>query len=127
MHSHGRARAGAVGTATSRWLGVAALLASTAASGQTVVKIDASEPPPPLRSAHLHMGTATGPGGTIGVNSLYLTRDGKPWTLTALPLRSDAPIYLDDSARTLLPATGQVADLRTIRVVPEYTLGVRAR
>ncbi|WP_426264944.1 beta-galactosidase [Sphingomonas sp. PWP1-2] len=79
MHSIGRARAGAVGTATSRLLGVAALLASTAASGQTVVQIDASQPPPPLRSAHLLMGTATGPGGTIGVNSLYLTRDGKPW------------------------------------------------
>lgn len=55
------------------------LFASTAASAQEVVRVDASAPPPSPRSEQLHMGTGTGPGGTIGINSLYLTRDGRPW------------------------------------------------
>ena len=44
---------------------------------------------------------------------------GRPWTLTILPLRADAPIYLDDMARAKLPPSDQVASLLALRIVPE--------
>lgn len=56
----------------------------------------------------------------------FADRLGRPWTLTILPLRADAPIYLDDSARAKLPKADQVADLLTLRLVPEYQLEIRA-
>ncbi|HUD92830.1 beta-galactosidase [Sphingobium sp.] len=49
----------------------------------------------------------------------FADRLGKPWTLTILPLRADAPIYLDDKARAKLPKGDQVARLLTLRLVPE--------
>ncbi len=58
---------------------IALLLVTTAASGQETVRVDAAASPPAPRSEQLHMGTARGPGGTIGINSQYLTRDGRPW------------------------------------------------
>jgi beta-galactosidase len=58
---------------------LALLLVTTAASGQETVRVDAAASPPAPRSEQLHMGTAEGPGGTIGINSQYLTRDGRPW------------------------------------------------
>ncbi len=55
------------------------LLASGAHAGQ-VLKADAMAQPAAPTSSHLHMGTGTSPAGhTIGVNSRYLTRDGRPW------------------------------------------------
>ena len=56
----------------------------------------------------------------------FADRLGRPWTLTILPLRADAPIYLDASARAKLPKADQVADLLTIRLIPEYQLEIRA-
>ena len=56
----------------------------------------------------------------------FAHRLGKPWTLTILPLRADAPIYLDSSARAKLPKQDQVAQLLSIRLVPEYQLEIRA-
>ena len=56
----------------------------------------------------------------------FAERLGRPWTLTILPLRADAPIYLDDSARAKLPKAAQVADLLTLCLVPEYQLEIRA-
>ena len=50
----------------------------------------------------------------------FADRLGRPWTLTILPLRADAPIYLDDSARARLPPGDQVASLVSLRLVPEY-------
>ena len=38
-----------------------------------------------------------------------------------LPLRSDAPIFLQ-GAKPRFPATGQVAEVSEIRVIPEYEL-----
>ena len=52
----------------------------TTAHAQTLITIDASAPVPAPQSGHLKMGTSTSPSGhTIGANSQYLTRDGKPW------------------------------------------------
>lgn len=56
----------------------------------------------------------------------FADRLGRPWTLTILPLRADAPIYMDASARAKLPKADQVADLLTIRLIPEYQLEIRA-
>jgi hypothetical protein len=56
----------------------------------------------------------------------FADRLGTPWTLTVLPLRADAPIYLDEAARAKLPPGDQVADLLSVRLVPEYQLEVRA-
>ena len=49
----------------------------------------------------------------------FADRLGRPWTLTILPLRADAPIYLDDMARAKLPPSDQVASLLALRIVPE--------
>ena len=46
-----------------------------------------------------------------------------PLELRVLPLRSDAPIYLDPSARvTDFPAGGQIAQLQSVRAFPQYEL-----
>ncbi len=59
---------------------LAALLAALPASAETVLKADATPQPAAPVSAHLHLGTPTGPGGhSIGANNRYLTRDGRPW------------------------------------------------
>ncbi len=55
----------------------------------------------------------------------FAGRLGRPWRLSIMPLRVDAPIYLDDKARAALPAAGQVATLDSLRVVPEHRLRVR--
>jgi hypothetical protein len=43
-------------------------------------------------------------------------------TFTVLPLRADAPIYLDAAARSGLPAQGQTAEVDSVTLVPEYAL-----
>jgi beta-galactosidase len=42
--------------------------------------------------------------------------------LTVLPLRSDAPIYLEDEFRRQLVPGAQVAQIRGVKIVPEYRL-----
>ncbi len=50
-----------------------------------------------------------------------------PLELRILPLRSDAPIYLEPDYRpTDVPASGQVARLVSVRVVPRYELVIGA-
>lgn len=51
---------------------------------------------------------------------------GQPLTLTVLPLRKDAPIYLQAEARAKLPPGDQAAELASVRIVPEYALSVTA-
>ncbi|SFU44911.1 beta-galactosidase [Pseudoduganella namucuonensis] len=59
---------------------LAAMLASGMASGQTLLKIDASAPVKAPLENQLRMGAAVSPSGErLGVNSQYLTRNGKPW------------------------------------------------
>ncbi|MGO8759172.1 MAG: beta-galactosidase [Terracidiphilus sp.] len=46
----------------------------------TAIRIDASQPAPEPGPANYDEGSATAPTGTtLGLNSRYLTRDGKPW------------------------------------------------
>jgi hypothetical protein len=57
----------------------------------------------------------------------YSTRhagDG-PLTLSVLPLRADAPIYLPKEARPDFGGKPQVAELRGVKVTPVYRLSVR--
>ena len=59
---------------------LAAVVAAGSASAGTVLRIDASAPARPPLENQLQMGSARAPNGdTIGVNSQYLTRNGKPW------------------------------------------------
>jgi hypothetical protein len=46
-------------------------------------------------------------------------------TLSVLPLRSDAPIYLPKEARPQFGTAAQVAQLRAVRVTPVYRLSVK--
>jgi beta-galactosidase len=57
----------------------------------------------------------------------FANRIGHLWTLSVMPLRADAPIYLDDKARAMLPKTPQVAEVVSVRLVPEYELKVTLR
>lgn len=57
----------------------------------------------------------------------FAGRLGRPWQLTLLPLRIDAPIYLDQRARKDLPATAQVATLGGMRLIPEHQLVLGGR
>jgi hypothetical protein len=50
----------------------------------------------------------------------------KPLSITVLPLRADAPIYLPREARPDFAGKAQVAELRAVRVLPVYSLSVRA-
>jgi hypothetical protein len=47
---------------------------------------------------------------------------GEPLTLTVLPLRDDAPIYIESRARSSSASGGQLAELVRARIVPEYEL-----
>ena len=40
--------------------------------------------------------------------------------LQMLPIRADAPVYLQEEARTALPPGGQTLALRSVKAVPEY-------
>ena len=47
-----------------------------------------------------------------------------PLTLTIMPLRADAPIYIQEEWKPRQDAGGQVAILKGARLVPEYALAV---
>ena len=51
---------------------------------------------------------------------------GKPLTLAVLPLRADAPIYLDEALKPKIPAGGQIAEVRRVDIVPQYRLTIRS-
>ena len=84
--------------------------AQTGPAGSRLVQLRASLDPKAAASSH----------------PCFAERLGRPWTLTILPLRADAPIYLDDSARAKLHKADQVAALLTLHLVPEYQLEIRA-
>jgi hypothetical protein len=72
-------------------------------------------------------------GGKLFTDNFY---NGAPWEvgllrispqqlqqgleLRILPLRKDAPIYLPQGARPEFPASGEIANLVGVRVIPEY-------
>ena len=47
--------------------------------------------------------------------------------LEILPLRQDAPIYLEKKYLPVFPKSGQVDELKTLKLVPEYQLTVDSR
>ena len=58
----------------------ALLLPGSVALADTLLKVDASGPPPAPLEGHLKMGSSVSPAGVrLGANSQYLTRGGKPW------------------------------------------------
>jgi beta-galactosidase len=48
-----------------------------------------------------------------------------PLTLTVLPLRKDAPIYIDEAVKAKLPNTEQVAEVLSVKLLPEYKLSLK--
>lgn len=52
-------------------------------------------------------------------------RDGK-FILSILPLRKDAPVYLEPADPIEFPDNGQVIRLDDVRLVPEYELGINS-
>ena len=56
------------------------LAAAAPAWSQTLLQADAGAPATQPKQGYFHMGTAVSPGGEqLGINNLYLTRDGMPW------------------------------------------------
>jgi beta-galactosidase len=49
----------------------------------------------------------------------------RPLTLTVLPLRADAPIYMQRRLQPPIPAGGQIAALDQVRAVPVYRLRIQ--
>ena len=56
------------------------MLCGVPRASAALLGVDAREQPAPPETGYLHFGTATSPKGeTVGINSRYLTLDGKPW------------------------------------------------
>ena len=51
---------------------------------------------------------------------------GTPMTLTVLPLRKDAPIYLDQGVERMVQGRDQLAQVDSVTVVPQYRLDIAA-
>ncbi|HEY4079786.1 MAG TPA: beta-galactosidase [Burkholderiaceae bacterium] len=61
----------------------------------------------------------------IGLKRLGAAALGKPLELTVMPLRADAPIYLDRAHRPDFGGAAQLAQLRGVRLHPVYGAVVR--
>lgn len=64
-----------------------------------------------------------GPAWRIGLKR-FAAEIAQPLTLTIMPLRADAPIYIQQEWKPAQAADGQVAVLKSARIVPEYALSV---
>lgn len=64
-----------------------------------------------------------GPAWNIGLKR-YAARLDKPLTLTVLPLREDAQIYLDEAWRPRTFTDGQIAEVRSVTLIPEYRITI---
>lgn len=63
-----------------------------------------------------------GPGWRIGLKR-FAREDNRPLTLTVLPLRRDAPVYIE-GLKTLPFTSSQIASLQSVTIEPEYQLRV---
>lgn len=63
-----------------------------------------------------------GPDWTIGLARLGVDT---PFTLNVLPLRTDAPIYLDKQYRPAVTEGTQIADVQSVTLTPVYRLQMR--
>jgi beta-galactosidase len=61
----------------------------------------------------------------IGMKRFLDRREVGDLQLEILPLRTDSPIFLEDSVRKTLPMMGQIDQLRSVRIIPEYQLTLR--
>jgi hypothetical protein len=61
---------------------------------------------------------------TVGLSRFLDFSHPNRLELEILPLRSDAPVYIEASRERGLPATGQVDTLERIELVPEYQLEI---
>lgn len=52
----------------------------------------------------------------------YRERITGPLTLTVLPLRADAAIYIEAQVRPAFPPSGQIAEVRKVELIPEYEM-----
>jgi beta-galactosidase len=66
-------------------------------------------------------------GAPWRVSYRNLVADGlrKSLLLSILPLRQDAPIYLEDGRLPAFPASGQVSELQRVEAIPRYRLTVK--
>lgn len=66
-------------------------------------------------------------GAPWRVSYRNLVADGlhNPLLLSILPLRQDAPVYLEESRRPAFPASGQVSELQKVEAIPRYRLAVK--
>jgi beta-galactosidase len=66
-------------------------------------------------------------GAPWRVSYRNLVADGlrDPLLLSILPLRQDAPIYLEAGHRPAFPASGQVSELQKVEAIPHYRLAVK--
>jgi len=55
------------------------------------------------------------------------TQPASTLTLSVLPLRADAPIYLPKESRPDFKGAAQIADLHQVRLIPVYQLSIPAR
>jgi len=62
---------------------------------------------------------------TIGMRRFLERKQTGDLRLQILPLRADSPIFLEDRIRSALPTTGQVEQLRGVRIIPQYQLTLR--
>ncbi len=65
-----------------------------------------------------------GPAWDIGLKR-YASKLDKPFTLSIMPLREDAQIMLDATAKPKTYDNGQVARVNKVTLLPEYLLKVR--
>jgi hypothetical protein len=49
---------------------------------------------------------------------------GKPFTLTVLPMRQDAPVYIEPEYQLHLAPGAQAAEIVRVRIAPEYRLRI---
>jgi beta-galactosidase len=50
-----------------------------------------------------------------------------PLNLEILPLRADAPVYIEDRLRPTIPERGQALELKSVKLIPEYQFVVHAK
>ncbi|GAC1516943.1 MAG: hypothetical protein NVS1B4_15280 [Gemmatimonadaceae bacterium] len=67
----------------------------------------------------------TGAHWRVGLRRLSSALARGPLTLRVLPLRRDAPIFLEHG-KPHIPANGQVAEVSAVRAIPEYELLIDA-
>jgi hypothetical protein len=60
----------------------------------------------------------------IGLKRYLKPNYSDAFEMQILPLRGDAPIFLEPTVRARVPKAGQIEALRSIRLIPEYQLSV---